>query len=192
MSLVLDGLRTFYDAPPLDGSASGEPGDGAGAALGLFHEVAGRVPAYRAFLAERGIDPDGVRTAADFARLPLLTKADYLSRYSLPELCRDGRLTGADTVAVSSGSSGRPTVWPRTVLDELVVARRFEHALYASFRGDERRTLVVVCFPLGSWVGGMYTAAACRHLAGKGYPVTVATPGNSVDEILRVVAELGG
>jgi phenylacetate-CoA ligase len=37
----------------------------------------------------------------------------------------------------------------------------------------------------------MYTTAACRHLAAKGYPITVATPGNDVAEILRVVAELG-
>ena len=183
---VLDGLRAFYEAPPV-----AEPGDGPAAALALFHEVAERVPAYRALLAEHGIDPAGVRTVADFARLPLLTKDNYLRRYALPELCRDGRLQDAETVAVSSGSSGRPTVWPRTVLDELAVARRFEHALSASFRADERRTLVVVCFPLGSWVGGMYTAAACRHLAAKGYPLTVATPGNNVDEILRVVAELG-
>ncbi|WP_051808201.1 phenylacetate--CoA ligase family protein [Actinoplanes subtropicus] len=170
-----------------------EPGAGAGAAaaLALFREVAERVPAYRALLAEHGIDPAGVRTAEDFARVPLLTKENYLRRHPLPELCRDGRLAGADTVAVSSGSSGRPTVWPRTVLDELAVARRFEHALYSSFRADARRTLAVVCFPLGSWVGGMYTAAACRHLAAKGYPLTVATPGNNVAEILRVVGELG-
>lgn len=188
---VLDGLRAFYEAAPAGAAATGAPEDGAEAALALFHEVAARVPAYRAFLAERGIDPAGVRTAADFARLPLLTKDDYLRRHPLPELCRDGRLADADTVAVSSGSSGRPAVWPRTVLDELVVSRRFEHALYASFRADQRRTLVVVCFPLGSWVGGMYTVAACRHVAAKGYPLTVATPGNNVDEILRVVAELG-
>ncbi|MFF5291220.1 phenylacetate--CoA ligase family protein [Paractinoplanes globisporus] len=188
---VLDGLRAFYDAPSVAASATGEPTDGVDRALALFGEAAVRVPAYRAFLTERGIDPEAVRTAADFARLPLLTKDNYLRRYALPELCRDGRLQDAETVAVSSGSSGRPTVWPRTVLDELAVSRRFEHALYASFRADERRTLVVVCFPLGSWVGGMYTAAACRHLAAKGYPLTVATPGNNVEEILRVVTELG-
>jgi phenylacetate-CoA ligase len=49
---------------------------------------------------------------------------------------------------------------------------------------------VVVCFALGTWVGGMYTAACCRHLAAKGYPITVATPGNDLAEILRVVPEL--
>jgi phenylacetate-coenzyme A ligase PaaK-like adenylate-forming protein len=37
----------------------------------------------------------------------------------------------------------------------------------------------------------MYTAACCRHLAAKGYPITLVTPGNSLDEILRVVPELG-
>ena len=44
-----------------------------------------------------------------------------------------------------------------------------------------------MCFALGTWVGGMYTAACCRHLAAKGYPITVVTPGNNKDEILRVV-----
>ncbi|GAA1501295.1 phenylacetate--CoA ligase family protein [Dactylosporangium maewongense] len=184
---VLAGLREFYEAPP--GAAAVE--DGAERALRLFHDVAASVPAYRSFLRERGVDPAGIARAGDLARVPLLTKADYHRRYPLPELCRGGTLDGAETVAVSSGSSGQPTVWPRSVPDELVVARRFEQALVGSFRADRRRTLVVVCFALGSWVGGMYTAAACRHLAAKGYPVTVATPGNNVDEILRVVQELG-
>jgi phenylacetate-CoA ligase len=49
----------------------------------------------------------------------------------------------------------------------------------------------VVCFAMGSWVGGMFTAACCRHLAAKAYPITTVTPGNNKDEILRVVTELG-
>ncbi|WP_238011202.1 phenylacetate--CoA ligase family protein [Dactylosporangium sp. AC04546] len=177
---VLDGLRDFYAGVAPTGTA-----------LELFHDVAATVPAYQAFLAEHGVDPAAVRTADDLAAVPLLTKENYLRRYPLPQRCRHGDLAAAaDTVAVSSGSSGQPTVWPRSVLDELAVARRFEDALRNSFQAHERTTLVVVCFALGSWVGGMYTAAACRHVAAKGYPVTVATPGNSVDEILRVVTEL--
>src|SRR5262249_31644990 len=54
------------------------------------------------------------------------------------------------------------------------------------FEADRRRTLAVVCFPLGTWVGGMFTASCCRHLAAKGYPLTVVTPGNNKAEILRV------
>ena len=80
-------------------------------------------------------------------------------------------------VAVSSGSTGQPTFWPRSVADELAIARRFEQVLRDSFRADERRTLAVVCFALGTWVGGMFTASCCRHLAARGYPLTVVTPG---------------
>ncbi|MFI5914876.1 phenylacetate--CoA ligase family protein [Dactylosporangium sp. NPDC051541] len=187
---TLERLAEFYTAP-----AGPLPGDPAARALELFHEVAATVPAYRAFLAEHGVDPAGVRTTAQFAQLPLVTKESYLRKFPLPQRCRGGRLDGNDTVAVSSGSSGQPTIWPRSVVDELAVARRFEDALVhmCAEPGSQavHPTLVVVCFALGSWVGGMYTADACRHLAAKGYPVTVATPGNSVDEILRVVGELG-
>src|SRR5262249_60939714 len=62
---------------------------------------------------------------------------------------------------------------------------------YDSFRADERRTLAVVCFALGTWVGGMFTSSCCRHLAARGYPLTVITPGNNTAEILRVVQRLG-
>lgn len=161
------------------------------AALELFHNVAASVPAYRAFLAEHAIAPGDVRSPADFARLPLVTKANYLRRYALADLCRGGNLAGCDFVAVSSGSTGQPTFWPRFVADEFQIAPRFEQVFRDSFHADERRTLAVVCFALGTWVGGMFTASCCRYLAAKGYPITVITPGNNKDEILRVVAELG-
>jgi phenylacetate-CoA ligase len=161
------------------------------AALALFHDVAATVPAYGAFLAQHGVDPVAIRTVRDFERVPLMTKAGYHERYPLPERCRGGRLDRCDMVAVSSGSSGRPTVWPRSVLDERAVTARFEQVFRDGFHADQRSTLAVVCFALGNWVGGMYTAACCRHLAANGLPLTVATPGNNIDEILRVVTELG-
>jgi phenylacetate-CoA ligase len=185
---VLAALQEFYDAPP------GPAGDGAspaGRALALFHDAARTVPAYADVLRVHGVEPAAMREVSDFAHLPILTKDAYHRRYPLPQLCRDGRLDACDMVAVSSGSAGTPTVWPRSVVDELAVAARFEQVFHDSFRADERRTLAVVCFPLGSWVGGMYTAACCRHLAAKGYPITLVTPGNTIDEILRVLPELG-
>ncbi len=93
-------------------------------------------------------------------------------------------------IAVSSGSTGQPTYWPRFLADELAVASRFEQIFHDSFDADRKPTLAVVCFPLGTWVGGLYTASCCRHLALKGYPVTVVAPGNDKEEILRVAPEL--
>jgi phenylacetate-CoA ligase len=181
---VLAGMGEFY------GRVASSPGAPAEAALELFHDAAATVPAYGAFLCEHGIDPASIESTVDFDRLPLLTKENYRHRHPLPAFCRGGRLDACDMVAVSSGSSGTPTVWPRSVLDERAVADRFEQVFRDSFRAGSRSTLAVICFALGSWVGGMYTAACCRHLAAKGYPITVVTPGNDVAEILRVVGEL--
>jgi phenylacetate-CoA ligase len=159
-------------------------------ALELFHEVSRSVPAYRAFLEKQGIVPETVLTPADFSRLPTTNKQSYHQPNALGDLCRGGELATCDIVAVSSGSTGEPTVWPRFVSDEIGTAWRFEQVLSDAFRVGARRTLGVVCFALGSWVGGMYTLAACRHLAAKGYPLTLVTPGNQRGEILRVVRAL--
>ncbi len=165
-------------------------GDPTPHALALFHRTAQTVPAYGALLREHGVDPRAVRTEADFRGLPLVTKANYVTRFPLAERCRDGRLSSGDMIAVSSGSTGEPTFWPRFVSDEYAVAARFEQVFHDGFEADRRPTLAVVCFPLGTWVGGMFTASCCRHLAAKGYPITVVTPGNNKAEILRVVRAL--
>jgi phenylacetate-CoA ligase len=158
--------------------------------LDLFHRTAATVPAYREFLRDHGIEPESVTTLDDFRRLPLVDKAGYHGKYPLPALCRGGTFAGCDMIAVSSGSSGHPTVWPRALEDELHVARRFEQVLVDGFGADRRGTLAVVCFPLGTWVGGLFTTACVRHLAAKGCPITVVAPGNDKAEILRVLPEL--
>lgn len=177
---VVGAFRSLFDG------RAGEVGDWPG---DLFSRVAATVPAYRKFLQEHGIDPAAVTSAADFRRLPFTTKDSYIRRYELRELCRDGRLEACDMIAVSSGSSGVPMIWPRNVTDELRVARQIERVLRA-FGAEAKRTLAVVCFPMGTWVGGIYTMSCLRHLAAKGFPLTVVAPGNNKAEILRILPEL--
>ncbi|HEY1622473.1 MAG TPA: phenylacetate--CoA ligase family protein [Streptosporangiaceae bacterium] len=133
------------------------------------------------------MDPDGVRALDE---VPLTTKENYHTRYPLPQRCRDGRLESCDTIAVSSGSSGKPTYWPRTAADEQAATARFEQIFRDAFGARDRPTLAVICFPLGTWVGGLYTTSCCERLADRGYPITVIAPGNEKEEILRVVPEL--
>ena len=158
--------------------------------LALFHRCAVEIPAYRRFLEARGVKPEEITSFQAFQGLPLMGKADYMQAYPLPERCLVGSLRGSDRVAVSSGSTGQPTFWPRSALHELDVALRFEQVFCNSFCADERSTLAVVCFALGNWVGGLYTTSCCWHLARKGYPLMVATPGNNKAEIFRVVREM--
>jgi phenylacetate-CoA ligase len=158
--------------------------------LSLFQTVVSAVPAYDHFLSQQGIQAEGISCLQQFQTLPLTNKSNYLQRYPLAEVCRHGHLESCDMVAVSSGSTGEPTFWLRSLADEYQVATRFEQVFSDSFTADRQRTLAVVCFALGTWVGGMYTANCCRHLALKGYPLTVITPGNNKAEILRVVQKL--
>lgn len=182
---LLDFVKTPLDTllrPPDDAEVEAH-------VLALFASVVRDVPGYRAFLARHGVDPARVRTLADFRALPRVSRASYLGVESLESRTRGGALAACDMMAVSSGSTGEPGFWPRTSA-ELRIAVRFEQVFHDGFRADERRTLAVVCFALGTWVGGMFTAACCRHVATKGYPVTVVTPGNVPAEIFRVLRGL--
>ncbi len=134
------------------------------------------------------MDATRVQTFDDFVQLPLTTKDTYIRRYPLPELCRNGVV--GDMIAVSSGSTGTPSFWARSPVDEQVITERFEQIFRDAFGAAERRTLAVVCFALGTWVGGLFTLACCRHLAAKGYPITCVAPGSDRREILRVIPEL--
>ena len=186
---ALAALQKFYTTSLDDILADGHNDEDI--VLPLFHQVAQHVPAYRDFLKERHIDAAQVQSLEAFEQLPMITKENYLRRHTLADLCWRGRLENCDIMAVSSGSTGAPTFWPRFVTDEVTVAARFEQIFHDSFEADHKSTLAVVCFALGTWVGGIYTMNCCRHLASKGYPITVVAPGNNKVEIFRVVTELG-
>lgn len=190
---MLAEFSQFFDRAPAaaDRALADAPSTGGTEVLSLFERMRNRVPAYRRFLEEHGFAGVALADLEGFRKLPMCTKQNYHRAYPLPTLCWDGRLEACDMLAVSSGSTGEPTVWPRSVTHELGTAERFEQVLVSGFNADRRSTLAVVCFALGSWVGGMYTTAACRHLAAKGYPITVVTPGNNPAEILRIVAAIG-
>lgn len=188
-SALLAAWTAFLDAPSHD---DGDDGSAEDRVLALFHRAAEHVPAYREFLTAHGVLAASVRTLDDFREVPCTTKQNYHEQHSLPRLCWDDRKPFGAMLAFSSGSTGEPTVWPRALEDELRMTARFEQVLVGAFEADRRSTLVVVCFALGTWVGGMYTAACCRHLAAKGHLVTVVTPGNNKTEIFRVLDALEG
>lgn len=155
----------------------------------LHQQAVDKIPAYSTFLSEHG-HSNAISNREEFSRLPLTNKDNYMRAYPLAQRCPDGRLEHCEMIAVSSGSTGQPMFWPRSVKHELEIATRFEQVLHDSFHAHERSTLLIVCFALGNWVGGIYTANCVRLVAQKGYPITVATPGSNADEIFRVIREL--
>jgi phenylacetate-CoA ligase len=112
-----------------------------------------------------------------------------LFRRTVQEVPAYREFLATQQVDPTSVSTYEDFAWPRSL--ELEVATRFEQVFARSFGADRRSTLVVICFAMGSWVGGMYTAQCCRYLAQKGYPITMVTPGNNPAEILRIIEDLG-
>ncbi|MGL5078627.1 MAG: phenylacetate--CoA ligase family protein, partial [Waterburya sp.] len=69
------------------------------AVIKLFQDIAVNVPAYKAWLEEQNIVPESIQTIEDFQSLPLLTKTNYLQRYSLSDICWQGKLENCDFIA---------------------------------------------------------------------------------------------
>ncbi len=170
---------------------TGSPADGALRALHVAQHAAAHVPAYAAVLRRAGYDPAGLRTVADFARLPLIDKDSYLGVYSVDQCCPGEQLTRAQIVTLSSGSSGGAALWPRFAEQDAAMLEVFRALFEEHFRIHERRTLLVVGIPLGAWVAGATVAAIGQRLfARPDLMGTVVTPGPQPAEILRFVEAL--
>ena len=163
------------------------------AALSLFKEVSARVPAYKDFLKKHKINPDSIKTIADFSKLPTVDKNNYLRKYSLEDLSWDGKLMNEFQVyASTSGSTGEPFYFPRTRKQTEQYALLAELYLRSQYKIEDRKTLYVNCFAMGAWIGGLFTYQAVEHLAESGrYPLHLITPGLAKEEALKAIRKLG-
>ena len=165
--------------------------EGARRALHVFHEAAERVPAYKDFLKKHKVRPDTIRTIKDFAQLPIPDKRNYINAYPLKDRSWDGKLEQMKIAAVSSGTTGEPTFWPRSSYQEFEAAIIHELIYRYSFDIDKYRTLLVIGFPMGVYVSGIATFMPSMLVAEKPeYNMTVVSAGNNKQEILRAVKNL--
>ena len=160
-------------------------------ALEVLRRAADTVPAYRDFLSRHGVAAAKVRTPEDFRAIPPMTKANYLQQYPLKELMWNGDVTRAGVWSTSSGSSGRPTYWPRNevAVDESELL--FDRVFRRNFESHRLSTLVVVGFAMGKWIGGTYTYSAMLGLRRRGHRLSVITPGLDTQEIVASISTLG-
>jgi len=166
--------------------------DGEREALTLFHDMATRVPAYKDFLKKHKVDASRIATIDDFKKhVPIISKKDYVSQYPLADLCFDGTLAGSRIVSGSSGSSGEPFFWPRGIEQDKEGTEMFGEVYDGSFSMNTRRTLLVVCFSMGTWIAGTFTTTTALQYISKGRPVNVVTPGIDKDEAVKAVKKLG-
>ncbi len=159
--------------------------------LQLFHEAAGRVPAYKDFLKKNKIRPDKIKTFQDFQLVPPINKKNYLQQYPLSKLCWDGSLKKPLVWTSTSGSTGEPFYFPRghalnwesSILHQLF----FEN----SSLKEKGPTLIIVGFGMGVWIGGLITYQAFEIAARRmDYPISIITPGINKIEIFHALRNL--
>jgi phenylacetate-CoA ligase len=160
-------------------------------ALGTFQRAAVEVPAYADFLRRHQVAPDRIRTPSDFAALPPVTKANYLQQYPLNMLAPGGDIATAGTWSTSSGSSGKPSYWPRGSLSLEQSTDLYDKIFRRSFQSHQRSTLAVIGFAMGNWIGGTYTYAGIQQLPARGHRLSVIAPGIDIASILENIADLG-
>ncbi len=135
------------------------------------------VPAYRDYSASHGDAP--------------IDKQNYLRAYSIDDLVPQPASQNMQMVSVSSGSSGTPYFWPRGSYLELETTMIYEIMLEEGFNISKKRTLLIDAYSMGTWVAGVFTLNACLRIAERGYPLTIMTPGINMDEVLRIISQIG-
>lgn len=159
-------------------------------ALKLFHMAAQRVPAYKDFLRKHKIPHEKIKTIKDFIAVPETNKKNYINTYPLEKRCWNGDLTTRNVLAVSSGTTGEPSFWPRGGYQEFEASIIHELIYRYNFDIDKYRTLLVIGFPMGVYVSGVATLFPSLLVAGKKYNMSVVSPGNNKAEVLRTVEHL--
>ncbi|MBM2818281.1 MAG: hypothetical protein HW401_871 [Parcubacteria group bacterium] len=159
--------------------------------LKLFHEAAKKVPAYKDFLRKNKINPAKIKNFKDLKSVPATSKENYLRQYPLEDLTWNGYLKKSLVFTSTSGSTGAPFYFPRNhILDW---QSSIYHQIFLENSGIDvnKSTLVMVCFGMGVWIGGLITYQAFRLISGRGYPLTIITPGVNKKEIFEALKNIG-
>lgn len=162
-------------------------------AMHLFHAMSARVPAYKDFLKEHNFSPNSVQSYDDFYKIPPIDKDNYLRKYSKEMLCWDGEFAhGQWVISTTSGSTGQPYYFPREHSQDWQYAISAELYLRNNFNIQKKSTLYIVAFPMGAWIGGLFTYEALKIVAENGgYDLSIITPGIHKQEVINAVKQLG-
>lgn len=156
--------------------------------LRLFHAAAERVPAYKDFLKKYNIRHSSVKKWADFLRVPAMNKKNYLKQYPLELRSWDGHIRKPLVFTSTSGSTGDPTFFPRGRALDYQYSTILEKFIKQSSFGYDQPTLVLICFGMGVWIGGLITYQSFEIAANRGpYPISILTPGINKKEIINAL-----
>lgn len=151
-----------------------------------FDRTYRRVPAYKAYIEERGGYPRVPvrRLTPDLSVIPEIDKESYVKQYPNAARCVGGKIPLKGVmIDESSGSSGRPTSWVRG-LEERYISKQMLQIAYHTILGGER-ALVINAFALGAWATGLNISMSLSDIT------VMKSTGPDLDKILNTIEEFG-
>jgi phenylacetate-CoA ligase len=115
---------------------------------------------------------------------PETNKADYIKKYSFADRCKNGKIpTTMTTIDESSGSTGKPYNWIRTI-DEL----RDVHTIssnYIRMEIPDKKLITLNAFSMGSWATGINMTLGLLPVS------IVKSIGPDIDKIIDTLETFG-
>ena len=159
--------------------------------LELFKYTYATVPAYKKFITKHKIIASDIKSIKDFSLLPLITKDNYLRKYRYIDLFPEKKFFNATTFSATSGSTGEPFYFPRGQMHDSEYEYLAEIFLKNQFEIDKKKTLAIMGFALGVWIGGVFTYKILNKISEKGYDFTVMPVGTDREQFLSTVEKFG-
>ena len=149
------------------------------------------MPAYNRFLNKNKFDYKKVNSWEGFKNVPITDKKNYLQKYPFEDLCWDGNLNKPLVYTSTSGTTGEPFYFVRSQQLDWEYSVIIEHFLNLNKKYINKTTLVINCFGMGVWIGGVMTYKAYEIAANRSnYPISIITPGISKKDIFNALKNL--
>lgn len=152
----------------------------------LFKRMSQDVPAYTHFLKQ----DKHANESGCVMTPPVMSKENYLHINIMADLFWFGSTQTPQVLTSTSGSTGMPTYFARSHAVDDQSSLIHELIFRSSSLREDKPTLVIVCFGMGVWIGGVITYQAFEHMGRRGYPISVITPGINKAEILKILTDL--
>lgn len=155
--------------------------------IDLFKKASEEIPAYRQFLQGHKLDPRDIREPADYSKVPITSKKDYLQKFRLHDTMWQGDWEGQVMYCSTSGSTGTPHYFPRNRRLAEQASHMAEEFLRNSSHGN-KRTLVIMGFGMGVWIGGIFTMHAFEIAVERmSAPVAILPTGYNRTEMFKAL-----
>ncbi len=184
MSSPRKAMDFFSDMP-----AEAWEGMQASTAMRVFKEAYENTVSYKDFLKQNHIKYSDIKSFEDFNKLPIMDKDNYVTTYGFDKI--NSVKAGKDlySFSLSSGTTDKPTVWPRYYAQEEGYVGIFDMFMTMYWNIDKKKTLAINAYNLGVYASGIAVNVALRPLTQK-YKMTMATTGSDLDNIVETVKQL--